>query len=78
MAGFTRTVHPQANFEWRKLAELAPDVIITPNVPEAEQQAAEVMGLAFIDPDGETHIYVMTDEGKGNLIRKLTGGVVLP
>lgn len=36
-------------------------------------------GLAFTDiQTGETHIYVLTDEGRENLIRNLTGGIVLP
>lgn len=35
-------------------------------------------GLAFTDPDGETHIYVMADEERQIAIRQLTGGIILP
>ncbi len=30
------------------------------------------------DPDGETHIYVFTEDGKQVLLRELTGGVIVP
>ena len=75
MSGFTRKVHPVSNVVWKKLKQLAPDVQATgANGSEPE----EPMALAFVDPDLETHIYLFTEEGRVNLIRQLTGGLVVP
>ena len=74
MAGFRRTVHPQADIVWGKMADIAPDIVV--NQPDAN--GSEAMGLAFMDPDGEQHVYVFSDLGRENLIRQLTGGVIVP
>lgn len=44
----------------------------------SDMSYAPLEQLAFSDPDGETHTYVFTDDGKQNLISKLTGGLVIP
>jgi hypothetical protein len=54
------------------LTKLAPDVQLQNDSGE------EPMGLAFIDPDGEVHVYVFTEDGRQNLLGQLTGGLVLP
>lgn len=79
MSGLRRTVHAAANFDWKPLKHLAPDVAVQQQAPVNGSEPAEPMGLAFVDvDDGETHIYLFTEEGKANLIRQLTGGVILP
>jgi hypothetical protein len=81
MAGLHRTVHPHANIAWAKLKQIAPDVgVQVKTVAELNGAASDpdLMGLSFTDPDGEQHIYIFTDEGRVNLIRQLTGGLVVP
>lgn len=38
----------------------------------------KLMGLAFTDVDGESHVYVLDETGKQELIKRLTGGLVVP
>lgn len=80
VAGLTRTVHPSSNVRWAKLTELCPDITVTPAsaVETNGGEPEEAMGLSFVDPDGEMHVYVFTPDGKQNLLAQLTGGVVLP
>lgn len=79
MAGLTRTVHPSSNVRWAKLSELCPDIAVQPTEPpNGNGEPEEPMGLSFVDPDGEMHIYVFTPDGKQNLMGQLTGGVILP
>lgn len=69
MAAFTRSVHPATQVEWGPLARFAPDVHYDTDV--------QPMGLAFIDPDGEAHIYVFDENGRQALLQQLTGGIIL-
>lgn len=83
MAGAQLKVHVISNMKFQRLEELvgwiADDVRATINAPaERNGDRPKLMGLAFTDPDGESHVYVFTDEGKQNLIRQLTGGLVVP
>lgn len=73
MASLVRAIHVQANIRWAKLNLVAPDVGL-----RFDGTDEEPMALAFTDPDGETHIYVFTDEGKRALLAQLTGGLVVP
>lgn len=61
------------------MTEICPDMQFK-QIGEVESNgsAEEPMGLAFIDPDGEMHVYVFTPDGKQNLMAQLTGGVILP
>lgn len=77
MAGITRRVHLVTNFEWKKFKHLVPDLTLTADTQNGDEPE-EPMALAFVDPDGETHIYLFTEVGRVNLIRKLTGGLVVP
>jgi len=77
MAGFVRKVHPQAQIKWGPVKELVPDLEVTAQSMNGAG-AAEVWALAFIDPDGETHVYLLDGGGKSALIAQVTGGVVLP
>lgn len=35
-------------------------------------------GLAFVDSDGESHVYILSESGRQKLVAQLTGGIVLP
>jgi hypothetical protein len=74
VGGIVRTVHPKTSFTWKKLKQLAPDIQAT----SEDGSAPEPFGLAFVDPDLETHIYVFTEDDKKRLISALTGGLVVP
>ena len=83
MAGSTLKVHIVSNMRWAPLKELAgyiaDDVapLVQPEVANGDGPVIP-MGLAFTDPDGEAHVYVLDDAAKQALVKKLTGGVVLP
>jgi hypothetical protein len=80
MAGITRTVHPSSTFAWKPLDQMIPDMHFGPP-PGSNGDAAHAdppMGLAFIDPDGETHVFVFNEDGRKKLLEALTGGIVLP
>lgn len=78
MAGLEITFHPSADITWAPLAELIGvlKIQVKAAVDEnGERAELELYGLAFTDPDGETHVYLFTDEGKRSLITQLTGGI---
>jgi hypothetical protein len=79
MAGITRTIHPVSNFVWAPLAKIAPDMQLSP-APGGNGHSPDdpPQGLLFVDPDGETHIFVFGEEGRQKLLAALTGGIVLP
>ena len=81
MAGASVKVHLISNMTYKPLEQLigffGDDIKAMVNAGDNGQKP-KLYGLAFDDPDGEAHIFVMTDDGKQNLIRKLTGGLVVP
>lgn len=74
MAGLTRTVHPRSSCDWGPVDKFAPDLHIRgdqngePTIPPA---------LCMLDPDGEMHVFVFSEEGRKALIGKLTGGIMV-
>lgn len=84
MAAMARFIHPMSSIAWKPLSELAPDITIKHEQPVDatgnghKEEPETSMGLAFIDPDGETHIYVFDTDGKQKLLAQLTGGIVIP
>lgn len=78
MAGFTRKVHMVSKFEYGSIDQVAPDLGIR-SQPDGNGGGGEApKALWFTDPDGETHVFVFSDEGRQALIKKLTGGLVVP
>lgn len=73
-----RVVHVQHSFRVAPMRDLAPDVALAAQNAAGEIERAEMPGIAFTDPDGEVHIYVLDDEGRGRLVQQLTGGIVMP
>lgn len=78
MSAHRRSVHVDATFHWRTLAEVAPDLGVMQQ-PANGAQPETPMALMFVDPGGEeTHIYVFAETGRQALIAALTGGIVVP
>lgn len=76
MASISTHIHPQADMAFEKMSKLAPQLQIGGLGPTGEPVTSDdIMGLKFTDPDGETHIYILSDDGKAGLIATLTGGV---
>jgi hypothetical protein len=73
MAGANIRIHPEANIRWGNFKDLAGDLIQARSADDSE-----VFGLAMTDPDGETHVYIFSEEGRQNLMQQLTGGIVIP
>lgn len=80
MSGLRRTVHPKSDFSYKPLSEVAPDLVVAQRPPEGNGgEPEQPMALVFTDiDDQEQHVYVFSDKGRQNLIRELTGGIVLP
>jgi hypothetical protein len=78
MAGFTRKVHMTSQFDYGSIDRVAPDLAI--RGPAQGNGGGQVTpdALWFADPDGEVHVYVFSEEARQALIRKLTGGLVVP
>jgi hypothetical protein len=72
MASIDIKIHPQSGVVWKPLAEVAPLL----NIEFGEEEPPNA--LLFADPDGETHVYVIGEEGRANLLRMLTGGIIVP
>lgn len=80
MAGVSLRIHPMTTWRWGKLEEIA-GTAVTMQVDDPQANGdpnAELFGLCCTDPDGEIHVFACTEEGKQNLIRQLTGGVIVP
>ena len=83
MAGSQLKVHVVSRMSWKPLDDLAgfiADDVTRMVQPESGNGAAppKLMGLAFTDPDGESHVYVLDEAGKQQLLKQLTGGLVVP
>lgn len=77
MAGITRKVHMVSQVEWGPVDRYAADLGIRTE-PENGGEPEVPKALRFLDPDGEAHIYLFSDEGRQLLIRQLTGGLIVP
>lgn len=80
MASIDLHVHAQSSFVFAPLEQLVGVLDVTDKEAEAANggEPTTVKGLAFIDNDGEGHVYVLTENGRQKLIAQLTGGVVIP
>lgn len=68
----SRVIHPTARFRVAKLSELAPDARASGVEGDADPTV-----IGFQDEDGETHIYVLSDDARKKLASDLTGGVIV-
>jgi hypothetical protein len=75
MAGITRKVHMQSNYAFDSIDSFAPYLGIRQPPDGNGGEPVAPKALAFTDPDGETHVYVFSEEGRQGLIRALTGGI---
>jgi hypothetical protein len=80
MASINIHVHPHSNFAFAPLEELVGvlDIKETNVDDNGTGEPEPVKGLAFIDGDGEGHVYVLTERGRQKLIAQLSGGIVVP
>jgi hypothetical protein len=81
VAGLVRVVHPPgARIFWQPARAACPDMSFQVNAPPANgRDPEEAMALSFVDPrDGEAHVFLFTEEGRQNLLRLLTAGVIVP
>lgn len=83
MSRFVRVVHSQSNFQYDSCDAIAPDLGLKfesndPRSNGSDPASYTPKALAFTDPDGETHVYPMTEEARENLVRMLTGGIIVP
>ncbi len=77
MAGITRKVHLVTGFEWGPIDKFAPDLGLRQEADDGGGTPVEPPALCFRDPDGETHVYVFSDDGRKKLIAALTGGIMV-
>lgn len=63
-------VHPGSRARFGKLAELAPGIKATAGDEE------EPKGLAFQDPDGEIHVYYVSEADRLRLVAEMAGGII--
>lgn len=78
MAGFVRKVHMVSKFEYGSIDQVAPDLGIRQQGEGNGGGQVAPKALWFTDPDGETNVFVFSEDGRQALVRKLTGGLVVP
>lgn len=77
MASIARHVHPFAEFDFGPIDRFAPDLGMRGKPAEEGGEAPIPNAVAFRDPDGETHVYVISDEGRTALMKCLSGGIII-
>jgi len=55
---------------------LAPDLGLKATRDDGED--VELRALQLADTDGETHLFVFDDGGREQLLKAITGGIVIP
>ena len=77
MAGITRKVHLKTAFDYGSIDKFAPDMQC--RVPPENGGGVPVTpnAICFCDPDGETHVFILDEDGRKALISKLCGGVIV-
>lgn len=83
MAGASIRVHPMSDMDYgpleRMIGKPLTDDLLAIIAADENGKKPDMFALTFTDRgDGETHAYVFTDTGKQNLIRRMTGGLVVP
>jgi hypothetical protein len=78
MAGLSRKVHMQSQFDYGSIDRVAPDLGIRQQADGNGGGQVTPNALWFMDQDGECHVFVFSEEARQTLIKKLTGGLVVP
>lgn len=81
MTSVSRHVHVQSTMAFGSIDRIAPDLGLRFEGEATNGSPPEHVtpnALWFTDPDGETHVYPLTEDGRKSLVQMLTGGVVLP
>ena len=78
MAGARVNVHANFGFDFGPASRFTPPQLrIQENADPGGGQPSEPNALMFVDPDGEMHVFVLSEKTKQNLLAKLTGGIVV-
>lgn len=79
MAGIVTKVHARFAIAVGPVDRYVPPTMQIRQEPDdGGGKPAVPQAVAFQDPDGETHVYVLSDETRRGLIAKLTGGIMVP
>lgn len=77
MASITRHVHLFSEFDFGPIDRFAADLGVRGKPAEEGGEKPVPNAIAFRDPDGETHVYVLSDEGRAELTKCLSGGIII-
>jgi hypothetical protein len=70
----TRIIHTNAKIALKPLEQIAPDV----KTERTDGGEGPVMGLAFQDPDGDLHVFVLDEQRLEKLKSDIIGGIAIP
>jgi hypothetical protein len=71
----TKHLYPVVQSDWLPLEVAWPEARA---VPVDGHEPEMMMALVFREPDGSQHIYPFDSQGRQQLVKLLTGGVVIP
>lgn len=79
MAGMKIGVHHQFGSDFGPVSRFVPPTLqVQENADSGGGKPTEPKALVFLDPaDGETHVYVLSEQMRVQIVRMLTGGVVV-
>jgi hypothetical protein len=78
MAELKVGVHVQYAIDFGPVSRFVPpQAQITQKADDGGGMPVEPLALSFLDPDGEMHVYVVSDASKTQLVAALTGGIVV-
>ena len=72
----TRVVHEKSAVVVGPAAEILPD--LNYNAVDGNGEPVDMTALAFVDPDRETHVFLLDPDGRRKIAQALTRGVILP
>ena len=78
MAELNVGVHVQYAIDFGPVSRFVPpQAQISQKADDGGGMPVEPLALSFLDPSGEMHVYVVSENAKKQLIAALTGGIVI-
>ena len=78
MSGFKINVHHQYVPDWGPASNFVPPTVqMQERGDSGGSQPTEPKALVFVDPDGESHVFLVSEKMRQQLLRMLTGGVIV-